>query len=70
VELRDDERPHWSAKAYENCKLQYHYVDDACIAYAQPEVAKELIMMTPALRSDEAVPARDESRRVAESVER
>ncbi len=27
VELRDDERPHWSAKAYENCKLQYHYVD-------------------------------------------
>jgi hypothetical protein len=48
VELRDDERPHWSAKAYENCKLQYHYVDDACIAYAQPEVAKELIMMAPA----------------------
>jgi hypothetical protein len=48
VELRDDERPQWSAKAYEGCKLRYHYVDNACIAYAQPEVAKELIMMAPA----------------------
>ena len=48
MELRDDDRPHWSAKAYENCKLQYHCVDNACIAYAQPEVAKELIMMAPA----------------------
>lgn len=35
-------------KAYEKCKLQYHYVDEACIAYEQPEVAKELIMMTTA----------------------
>jgi hypothetical protein len=40
VELRGDDRPHWS--------LQYHYVGNACIAYAQPEVAKELIMMAPA----------------------
>jgi len=28
--------------------LQHHYVDNACIAYAHPEVAKELIRMTKA----------------------
>lgn len=47
VELRNDDRPQWPKKAYDNCKLQYHYVDNACIAYAHPQVAKELIMMTP-----------------------
>jgi hypothetical protein len=45
VELRDDNRPRWPVKAYENCKLQHHYVDNACIAYAHPQVAEELIMM-------------------------
>jgi hypothetical protein len=45
VELRDDDRPRWPVKAYENCKLQHHYVDNACIAYAYPQVAKELIMI-------------------------
>jgi hypothetical protein len=45
VELRDDDRPRWPVKAYENCELQHHYVDHACIAYAHPQVAKELSMM-------------------------
>jgi hypothetical protein len=45
VELRDDGRPRWPVKAYENCKLQHHYVGNVCIAYAHPELAKELIMM-------------------------
>lgn len=45
VELRDDDRPQWPVKAYENCKLQHHYIDDACIAYAHLELARELIMM-------------------------
>jgi hypothetical protein len=48
VELRGNDRPQWSAKAYEKCKLQYHYVNNACIAYTQPEVAKELIRMATA----------------------
>lgn len=48
VELRDDDRPRWPVKTYENCKLQHHYVDNACIAYAQPEVAKELFRMAKA----------------------
>jgi hypothetical protein len=46
VELLGDHRPRWPVKAYENCKLQHHYADNACIAYAHPRVAKELIMMT------------------------
>lgn len=45
VELRDDDRPRWSVKAYENCKLQYHYMNNSCIAYRDPKVAKELITM-------------------------
>ena len=48
VEWRDDGRPQWSTKAYETCKLRYHYQDNACIAYAHPEVAKELIIMAKA----------------------
>lgn len=49
VELRDDNRPRWPVKAYERCSLQHHYVDNACIAYTHPEVAKELIRMTKAV---------------------
>jgi hypothetical protein len=45
VELRDDDRPRWPAKAYENSKLRHHYVDDVCIAYVHPQVAEELMMM-------------------------
>jgi hypothetical protein len=48
VELRDNDRPRWPVKAYEKCKLQHHYVDDTCIAYRHPEVAKELIRMATA----------------------
>ena len=48
AELRDDDRPRWSAKAYESCKLRYHYVDNACIAHTHPDVAKELIRMATA----------------------
>jgi hypothetical protein len=48
VELRDDNRPRSPVEAYKHCKLQHHYVDNVCIAYAQPEIAKELIMMAPA----------------------
>jgi hypothetical protein len=51
VELCNDGRPRWPVKAYENCKLRHHYVGNACIAYAHPQVAKELIMMTrPSVR--------------------
>lgn len=49
VELRDDDRPRWPVKAYERCPLQHHYVDNACIAYTHPEVAKELIRMSKAV---------------------
>jgi hypothetical protein len=45
VELRDDDRPRRPVKAYENCKLQHHYMDDACIACAHPQLAKELLIM-------------------------
>jgi hypothetical protein len=45
VELCDDDRPPWAAKAYENCKPQHHYVDNACIGHTHPQVAMELIMM-------------------------
>jgi hypothetical protein len=45
VELPDDDSRRWPLKVYENCRLQHHYVDNACIGYAQPEVAKELIRM-------------------------
>jgi hypothetical protein len=48
VELRDDNTPRWPIEAYDHCKLQHHYVDDACIAYAQPKIAKELISMASA----------------------
>jgi len=45
VELGGDDRPRWPVMAYENCKLQHHYVNNTCIAYARLEVAKELMMM-------------------------
>lgn len=48
VELRDDGRPRWPVKTYETCKLKHHYAGDACIAYGQPDVAKELIRMVNA----------------------
>jgi hypothetical protein len=48
VELTDDGRPRWPIKAYEKCKLQHHYVSDACIAYEQPDVAWELSRMATA----------------------
>jgi len=48
VELTDDGRPRWPIKAYEKCKLQHHYVGDACIAYEQPDVAWELSRMATA----------------------
>ena len=35
VELRDNDRPRWPAKAYESCKLQHHYADNACITSAE-----------------------------------
>jgi hypothetical protein len=37
-----------AVEAYDHCKLQHHYVDNACIAYAQPEIAKELMTMASA----------------------
>lgn len=48
VEFQDEGRPRWPAKAYETCKLQHHYVDSVCIAYGQPDVARELLSMASA----------------------
>jgi hypothetical protein len=50
VELRvDDNRFRWPVEADEHCRLQHHYVDNDCIVYAHPGVAKELIRMTRAI---------------------
>ena len=48
VELYDDGRPRWPAKTYDTCKLKHHYIGNVCIAYAQPDVARELIRMADA----------------------
>jgi hypothetical protein len=48
VELHDDGKPRWPIKAYDTCKLQRHYVDRTCIAYGQPDVARELASMAKA----------------------
>jgi len=45
VEMHDDGRPRWPVKTYDACKLQRHYVGNTCIAYGQPDVARELIRM-------------------------
>jgi len=49
VELHDDGRPRSPVKAYDTCKLQRHYVGSACIAFGQPDVAKELAKMANAV---------------------
>jgi hypothetical protein len=48
VEFRDDGRPQWPVKVYDTCKLKHHYVGNACIAYLQPDVARELISIASA----------------------